>query len=114
MSTTKNTNTESTYSSKDGNIQNSSPGVVDNANIGLVRNMGKQTQGQIRGKGEYLLNPTSNSKDWKCPDRLVKVKIKVNHDSTLMARSNMIRTLTNRQYQNPYSWRELSDSEPGE
>ncbi|KAA6313821.1 MAG: hypothetical protein EZS28_055690, partial [Streblomastix strix] len=38
----------------------------------------------------------------------------VSHDSTLVARSNMVHVLTNRQQQIPYSWRELSDSEPGE
>ncbi|KAA6390186.1 MAG: hypothetical protein EZS28_014284, partial [Streblomastix strix] len=34
-------------------------------------------------------------------------------NSTLVARSNIVHVLTNRQQQKPYSWRELSDSEPG-
>ncbi|KAA6359990.1 MAG: hypothetical protein EZS28_044483, partial [Streblomastix strix] len=61
-----------------------------------------------------LLDPPTNSEDWKSPDRLGEVQTQINHDSTLVARSNMVHVLTNRQQQIPYSWRELSDSEPGE
>ncbi|KAA6399725.1 MAG: hypothetical protein EZS28_004745, partial [Streblomastix strix] len=91
-----------------------------------------QTHGQIRGnrrgrrmgkmaerifqtmEGGDLLDPPTNSEDWKSPDRLGKVQTKVNHDSTLVARSNMVHVLTNRQQQIIYSWREISDSEPEE
>ncbi|KAA6379192.1 MAG: hypothetical protein EZS28_025280, partial [Streblomastix strix] len=61
-----------------------------------------------------LLDPPTNSEDWKSPDRMGEIQTKVNHDSTLVARSNMVHVLTNRQQQIPYSWRELSDPEPGE
>ncbi|KAA6379536.1 MAG: hypothetical protein EZS28_024935, partial [Streblomastix strix] len=152
MSTTENTNKDSTYSgnlkqnnrrtkqvkypgrlfSKERNIHSPVSSVGDNTNSGLVRNRGKQTRGQIRGnwrgrgRGRMverifetmeegdLLDPPTNSEDWKSPDRLGKVQAKINHDSTLVARSNMVHVLTNRQQQIPYSWRELSDSEPGE
>ncbi|KAA6360764.1 MAG: hypothetical protein EZS28_043710 [Streblomastix strix] len=63
---------------------------------------------------EDLLNPPTNSEDWKSTDRLGKVQTKVVHDSTLVARSCMVHVLTNRQQQILYSWRELSDSKPGE
>ncbi|KAA6318255.1 MAG: hypothetical protein EZS28_054970, partial [Streblomastix strix] len=65
-------------------------------------------------EGGDLLDPPTNSEDLKSPDRLGKVQTKVNHDITLVTRSNMVHVLTNRQQQIPYSWRELSDSEPGE
>ncbi|KAA6358008.1 MAG: hypothetical protein EZS28_046464, partial [Streblomastix strix] len=42
------------------------------------------------------------------------VQTKVNRDSSLVARSYIVHTLTNRQQQILYSWRELSDSESGE
>ncbi|KAA6375767.1 MAG: hypothetical protein EZS28_028707 [Streblomastix strix] len=65
-------------------------------------------------EGGDLLDLPTNSEDWKSPDRLGEVQTKVNHDSTLVARSNMVHALTNRQQQIPYSWRELSDFEFGE
>ncbi|KAA6402659.1 MAG: hypothetical protein EZS28_001805, partial [Streblomastix strix] len=152
MSTTENTNTDSTYSgnieqdngrtkqvkhlgrlfSKERDIHSPVLSVADNTNAGLVRNRGKQTHGQIRGKrrgrgrgrvverifqtmeGGDLLDPPTNSEDWKSPDRLGEVQTQVSHGSTLVARSNMVHVFTNRQQQIPYSWRELSDSEPGE
>ncbi|KAA6393403.1 MAG: hypothetical protein EZS28_011073 [Streblomastix strix] len=152
MSTTENTNTDSTYSgsfkqnnrrtkqvkyprrlfSRERDIHSLVLSVVDNTNTGLVRNMRKQTRGQIRGnrrgrgrgrvaerifqtmEGGDPLDPPTNSEDWKSPDRLGEVQTQINHDSTLVARSNMVHILTNRQQQIPYSWRELSDSEPGE
>ncbi|KAA6403394.1 MAG: hypothetical protein EZS28_001076 [Streblomastix strix] len=152
MSSTENTNTDSTYSgnikqinrrtkqvkypgrlfSKERSIHCPVPSVVDNTETGFVRNRGKQTRGQIRGnrrgrgrgrmvkrvfetldRGD-LLDPSTNSEDWKSPDRLGKIQAKVNHDSTLVARSNMVHVLTNRQQQISYSWREFSNSEPGE
>ncbi|KAA6401377.1 MAG: hypothetical protein EZS28_003100, partial [Streblomastix strix] len=64
--------------------------------------------------GGDLLDLTTNSEDWKSPNRLRKVQTKINHNSTLVARSNMVHTLTNRQQQIPYSWRELSYSVPRE
>ncbi|KAA6393744.1 MAG: hypothetical protein EZS28_010734 [Streblomastix strix] len=106
--------------------------VADNTNSGLVRNRGKQTRGQIRGnrrgigrgkmverifqtmEGRYLLDLLINSEDWKSPEHLGEVQTKVNHYSTLVARSNMVHVLTNRYQQIHYSWREHSDSEPGE
>ncbi|KAA6385092.1 MAG: hypothetical protein EZS28_019379, partial [Streblomastix strix] len=120
------------YYSVERDIHILMPGMVENFNIGLVRNRGKQTHGQIRGdrrrrgrgrmverifqtveRGD-LLDPPTNSEDWKSPDRLGEVQTQINHDSTLVARSNMAHALTNRQQQIPYSWRELSDSEPEE
>ncbi|KAA6368765.1 MAG: hypothetical protein EZS28_035709 [Streblomastix strix] len=152
MSTTENTNTDSTYSgsfkqdnrlakqvkypgrlfSKERDFHSPVLSVAENTNIGLVRNRGKQTRGQIRGnrrgrgrgrvverifqtmEGGDLLDPPTNSEDWKSPDRLGEVQTQVNHDSILVIRSNMVHVLTNRQQQIPYCWRELSDSEPGE
>ncbi|KAA6385916.1 MAG: hypothetical protein EZS28_018556, partial [Streblomastix strix] len=152
MSTTEKTNTDSSYSwnlkqdnrrtqqvkypgrlfSKERNIHSPVSSVGDNTNIGLVRNRGKQTRGQIHGnrrgrgrgrmvernfqtmEGGDLLDPPTNSEDWKSPDRLGKVQTKVKHECTLVVKSNMVHVLTNRQQQIPYSWRELSDSEPGE
>ncbi|KAA6401498.1 MAG: hypothetical protein EZS28_002981 [Streblomastix strix] len=152
ISTTENTNSDSTYSrnvkqnnrctmqvkypgrqfSEERDIHSPMSSVGDNTNTGLVRNRGKQTRGQIRGnrrgrgrgrmvkrvfetmKRGDLLYPPTNSEDWKSPVRLEKVQTKVNHDSTLVARSNMVHALTNRQQQIPYSWIELSDSESGE
>ncbi|KAA6369731.1 MAG: hypothetical protein EZS28_034744 [Streblomastix strix] len=152
MSTTENTNTDSTYSGnlkqdnrctkqikypwrllkKERDIHSHVLSMVDNTNTGLVRNRGKQTRGQIRGnrrgrargrmverifqtmEGGDLLDPLTNSEDWKSPDRLGEIQTKVNHDSTLVARSNMVHTLTNRQQQIPNFWRELSESESGE
>ncbi|KAA6368316.1 MAG: hypothetical protein EZS28_036157 [Streblomastix strix] len=152
MSTTENTNTDSTNSgsfkqdnrrtmqvkypgrlfSKERDFHSPVLSVVDNTNTGLVRIRGKQTRGQIRGnrrgrgrgrvvecifqtmeRGD-LLDPPTNSENWKSPDRLGEVQTQINHDSTLVARSNMVHVLTNRQQQIPYSWRELSDSEPWE
>ncbi|KAA6387631.1 MAG: hypothetical protein EZS28_016840 [Streblomastix strix] len=141
MSTTQNTNTDSTCSwnlkqdnrhtkqvkypgrlfTKERNIYSSVSSLGDNTNVGLVRNRGKQNRGQIhgnrRGRGRDrmvkrvletmevgdLLDPPTNSEIWKSPDRLGNVQTKVNHDCTLMARSNMVRVLTNRQQQIPYS-----------
>ncbi|KAA6402861.1 MAG: hypothetical protein EZS28_001614 [Streblomastix strix] len=118
--------------SKERDIHSFVPNVVDNTNTGLVRNRGKQTRGQIRGnrrgrgrgrmvkrvfetmEGGDLLDPPTNSEDWKSTDRMGKVQTKINHDSTLMAKVNMVRTLANRQLQILYSWSELSTSEPGE
>ncbi|KAA6387327.1 MAG: hypothetical protein EZS28_017148 [Streblomastix strix] len=118
--------------SKERDIHNPVLSVVDNTNTGLVRNRGKLTRGQIlgnrrgRGRGKMverifetmeggdLLDPPTNSEDWKSSDRLGEIQTEVNHDSTLVARSNMVHVLTNRQQQIPYSWRDLSDSEPGE
>ncbi|KAA6377895.1 MAG: hypothetical protein EZS28_026579 [Streblomastix strix] len=116
--------------SKERDIQSPVLSEVDNTNTGLVRNRGKQTReqdsGKRRGRGKMveriyetteggdLLDPPTNSEDWKSPDRLGEIKTKVNHESTLVARSNMIHVLTNRQQQIPYSWGELSDSESGE
>ncbi|KAA6394463.1 MAG: hypothetical protein EZS28_010016 [Streblomastix strix] len=115
--------------SKEISIHSPVSSVGDNTNNGLVRDRGKQTRGQIRGnrrgrergrmverifktmEGGDLLDPPTNSEDWKSPDRLGKVQTKNNHDSTLVARSNMVHVLTNRQQQIPYSWRVLSDSE---
>ncbi|KAA6365226.1 MAG: hypothetical protein EZS28_039248 [Streblomastix strix] len=152
MSTTENTNTDSTYSgnikqdnrrtkqvkypgrllSKERDNHSTISSVGDKTNIGLVRNRGKQTRGQIRGnrrgrgrgrmvernfqtmEGGDLLDPRTNSEDWKSSNRLEEVQTKVNQDSTLVTRSNIVHTLANRQKQIPYSWRELSDSEPGE
>ncbi|KAA6368500.1 MAG: hypothetical protein EZS28_035972, partial [Streblomastix strix] len=152
MTTTENTNTDSTYYgnikqdnrhtkqvkypvrlfSKEGSVHSPVSSVGDNTNTRLVRNRGKHTRGQIhgnmrgRGRGRMverifqtmergdLLDPPTNSEDWKSPDRLGEVQTKVNHDSTLVARSSMVHVLTNRQQQIPYSWRELYDSEPGE
>ncbi|KAA6390317.1 MAG: hypothetical protein EZS28_014158 [Streblomastix strix] len=152
MSTSENTNTDSTYSgnlkqdnrhtkqtkhpgrllSQERNIHSPVPSVGENSNTEFVRNRGTQTHGQTgsnrRGRGRDrmverifeimeggdLLDPPTKSEDWKSSDRLGQVQYKVNHDSTLVARSNMVHTLTNRQQQIPYSWRELSDSEPGE
>ncbi|KAA6385086.1 MAG: hypothetical protein EZS28_019386, partial [Streblomastix strix] len=117
---------------KERDIHSSVLSELENTNTGLVRNRGKQTCGyirvnrRVRGRGRVverifqimeggdLLDPPTNSEDWKCPDRLGEVQTKANHDSTLVARSNMIHVLTNRQQQIPYSWRVLSDSEPGE
>ncbi|KAA6371229.1 MAG: hypothetical protein EZS28_033244, partial [Streblomastix strix] len=152
MSTTENTNTDSTYSgsfkqdnrrtkqiehsgrlfSKERDFHSPVLSMADNTNTGLVRNRVKQTRGQVlgnrrgRGRGRVverifqtmeggdLLDPPTNSEDWKSPDRLGVVQTQVNHDCTLVARSNMVHVLTNRQQQIPYSWRVLSDSEPGE
>ncbi|KAA6388582.1 MAG: hypothetical protein EZS28_015892 [Streblomastix strix] len=115
--------------SKERDIHSPVPSVVDKIDTGLVHNRGKQTRGLIhdnrrgRGRGRMvervfetmeggdLLDPPTNSEDWKSPDRLGKVQTKVNHDSTLVARSNMVHTLTYRQQLILYSWRELSDSE---
>ncbi|KAA6315162.1 MAG: hypothetical protein EZS28_055461, partial [Streblomastix strix] len=121
MSTTENTNTDSTYSgsfkqnnrrskqveypgrlfSKERNIHSPVSNMADNTNTGFVRNRGKQTRGQIRGnrrgrgrgrvverifqtmEGGDLLDPLTNSEDWKSPDRLGEIQTQVNHDSTL-------------------------------
>ncbi|KAA6400295.1 MAG: hypothetical protein EZS28_004182 [Streblomastix strix] len=119
------------FSKKKG-IHSSVPSMVDNSNTGLVCNRRKQIHGQFRSnwrgrrrsrmvecvfeamEGGDFLDPLTNSKDQKSPDCLGKVQTKVNHDRILVARSNMVHTLINMQQQIPYSWRELSDSEPGE
>ncbi|KAA6367927.1 MAG: hypothetical protein EZS28_036545, partial [Streblomastix strix] len=118
--------------SKERDIHSPVPSVGDNTNTGLVHNSGKQTRGQIRGnrrgrgRGRMAerifetlergdpLDPYNNSENWKSSDRLGEVQIKVNHDGTLVARSNMVHVLTNWWQQIPYSCRELSDSEPGD
>ncbi|KAA6398402.1 MAG: hypothetical protein EZS28_006067 [Streblomastix strix] len=118
--------------SKESDIHSPVLSVGYNTNTGFVRNRGKQTRGQIvgtrrgRGRGRMVqrifetiegrdfLDPPTNSEYWRSTDRLGKVQTKVNHDNTLVARSNMVHVLTNRQQQIPYSWKELSDSEPGE
>jgi hypothetical protein len=48
-------------------------------------------------EGGDLLDPPTNSEDWKSPDRLGEVQTKVSHDSTLVAKSNMVHVLINRQ-----------------
>ncbi|KAA6377176.1 MAG: hypothetical protein EZS28_027297 [Streblomastix strix] len=151
MSTTENTNTDSTYSwnikqdnrrtkqvkypgrlfSNERSIHSPVSSVGDNTNTGLVRNRGKQTRGQVRGnrrgrgrgrtverifqimQRRDLLDPPTNSEDQKSPDRLGEIRTEVNHNSILMARSNMVHVLTNRKQQIPYSWREFSVSETG-
>ncbi|KAA6387833.1 MAG: putative Transposon Ty3-G Gag-Pol polyprotein [Streblomastix strix] len=107
--------------SKERDIHSPVLSMGDITNTGLARNRGKQTRGQIRGnrraiergkmaerisqtlEGGNLLDSPTNSEDWESPDRLGKVETKVNHDSTLVARSNMVYTLTKRQQQIPYS-----------
>ncbi|KAA6379245.1 MAG: hypothetical protein EZS28_025230 [Streblomastix strix] len=116
--------------SKERNIHSHLSSVGDNTNTRLVRNRGKQTRGQVsgsrrgRGRGRMaerifetmeggdLLDPPTNSEDWKSTDRLGKVQTKVNHGRTLVARSNIVHTLANRQQRIHYSRRELSDSDP--
>ncbi|KAA6396259.1 MAG: hypothetical protein EZS28_008213 [Streblomastix strix] len=118
--------------SKETDIHISMLGVADNPNTGLVRSRGKQTRGQIRDnrrgigrdgvvkrifetmEGGTILDPLSNSDDWKTHDRLGKVQIKINHDGTLVASSNVVHTLTIRQQYISYTWRQLSDSKPWE
>ncbi|KAA6402452.1 MAG: hypothetical protein EZS28_002012, partial [Streblomastix strix] len=118
--------------SKEREIHSFVLSVAVNTYTELVRYRRKQTRRQIRGNrrgkgrgrmvenifqtmdGGDLLDPPPHSKDWKNPDRLGKVQIKVNHYGTLVARSNMVHTLTNKQQRIHYSWRKLSDSEPGE
>ncbi|KAA6381774.1 MAG: hypothetical protein EZS28_022698, partial [Streblomastix strix] len=135
--TTENTNTDSTYfvNIKQDNRRTKQvkyPGLLLGEERSIHSPMGKQTRGQIRGntkgrgrgrmverifqtmEGRDLLDPPTNSEDWKSPERLGEVQTKVNHDSTMVVWSNMVHVLTNRQQQIPYSWRELSDSKPGE
>ncbi|KAA6403542.1 MAG: hypothetical protein EZS28_000932 [Streblomastix strix] len=152
MSLTENTNADSTYFksikqdnrcskwtkqtvriySKERDIHSPLPCVGENINSGPVRNMGKQTRGQIRnnrrgrGRGRMverifeimeggdLSGPSTNSENWKNTDHLGKVKKQVDHDSIMVLRSSIDHTHTNRQQQIPYSWRELSVSEPEE
>ncbi|KAA6403168.1 MAG: hypothetical protein EZS28_001294 [Streblomastix strix] len=129
---TKQTKSPGRFFSKEKDIHSSVPSVGDNTKIGLVPNRGKQIRGQInsnrRGserdrvvkrvyktmKRGDLLDPPTNSEDWKSPDRLGKVQTKVNHDSTLVARSNMVHKFTSRLQQVHYYWGKHSDSEPGE
>ncbi|KAA6385620.1 MAG: hypothetical protein EZS28_018851 [Streblomastix strix] len=120
--------------SKAKNIQSFGSGMVDNSNTGLTRNRGQQTHAQIRGnrrrrgrgrggvakrifmtmEGGDLLDPRTYFEDWRSLDRLGEVQNKVDHDYTLVVKSSIVHMFTNRRQKTPYSWREISDSEPGE
>jgi hypothetical protein len=58
-----------------------------------------------------VLDPSTNSQDKQSFKPLETVQTKVNHFSTMVARSNDVHTFAKRMPQIPYSWIDISDTE---